>query len=76
MTNAARAILKQALRLDPVQRAELIDKLFHGFDAAPDARLDAAWAAEAESRIDACRAGKLPAVSAEAAFARLSRRKR
>lgn len=76
MTNTARAILKQALRLDPVQRAELINSLFQSFDTAPDARLDAEWATEAEDRIDAARSGRIPSASARTVFARIAKSKR
>lgn len=76
MTNAARAVLAKALRLDPVERAEIIDRLFRSFEAVPDARREAAWAKEAESRIDAHQAGEIPADPASTALARISKRKR
>jgi putative addiction module component (TIGR02574 family) len=74
MTQSAQAVLDQALRLDAVERAELIDRLFHSFDRTVDPAVDAAWAVEAESRLDAYEAGKLTADSADAVFARLARR--
>ena len=74
MTSATEAVLKDALRLKPVERAELIDGLFHSFDRAKDGRIDALWAEEAESRIDAYEAGELGSDSAEAVFARINQR--
>ena len=74
MTETARAVLEQALRLDPVERAELIDRLFESFDPQPDPRIEAAWAEEAERRIDAFDAGKISADSAEAVFKRIAKR--
>jgi putative addiction module component (TIGR02574 family) len=74
MTNATQSILQQALRLNPVERAELIDKLFHSFDKSPDERIDALWAVESESRIDAFDAGQISADSAEAVFERINKR--
>lgn len=74
MTRTTEAILQQALRLNPVERAELIEQLFRSFEPAPDARVDAAWKDEAESRIRAYEAGKIPADSAEAVFARIAKR--
>ncbi len=74
MTGAMRTVLEQALLLGPVERAELITELLHSFDAAPDARIDAAWAEEAEARLRAYRAGKIAADSAENVFARINRR--
>jgi putative addiction module component (TIGR02574 family) len=69
MTSASQNIFEQALRLNPVQRAELIDELFRSFDKRPDVL----WAVESESRIDAFDAGQISADSAEAVFERISK---
>jgi len=74
MTQTAKAILKRALALDPVNRAELIEALFRSFDRHRREEIDAAWAAEAESRLDAHAAGKISADKAEAVLARIGRR--
>lgn len=74
MKSAKQIILKQALNLDPVERAELIEQLFHSFDKAVDHRIDALWAEEAESRIDAYEAGQICADSAKAVFDRINKR--
>lgn len=74
MTRATQTILEEALRLNPVERAELIEVLFHSFDKTPDDRIDTRWAEEVESRIDAYDAGHIKADSAEAVFERISKR--
>jgi putative addiction module component (TIGR02574 family) len=74
MTTATQRLLQDALRLGPVERAELIERLFHSFDRTGDRRVDAAWAEETESRIDAYDAGRIPADSAEAVLARINQR--
>lgn len=74
MTTATETILKQALGLNPVERAELIEKLFHSFDTARDKKTEALWAEEAESRIDAHDAGQIGSDSAKAVFERLNKR--
>ena len=74
MTQTAKAILKRALALDPVNRAELIEALFRSFDRRGAARNDALWASEAESRLDAYAVGKVRADKAEAVFARVGKR--
>jgi putative addiction module component (TIGR02574 family) len=74
MTTATQAILKQALSLDPVDRAELIEELFHSFDKSYDEKIDARWAEESEARIDAYDAGKISADSAKAVFERINKR--
>ncbi len=57
-------ILKEVLTLKPDQKAELVDKLLSSLDQ-PDSVIDALWAKEAESRIDACEQGKIKALSLE-----------
>ena len=74
MTAIGNQILGQALDLDLIERAELIDELLHNFDAHPDERQTDAWRAEAESRIDAFEAGQLTEDSAETVFVRINRR--
>ena len=71
MTQATHAVLRQALALGPVDRAELIEALFRSFDSDVAGRIDALWAAEGESRIDAFDAGELTATEADAVFARI-----
>lgn len=65
MTRAITQILEDALRLRPIQKAELIDKLFHSFDHATDHHIDEAWSDEIESRIDAYDNGKISATGNE-----------
>ena len=74
MTTATQQLLQEALGLRPVERAELIEKLFRSFDRTGDQRVDTAWAEETESRIDAYEAGQIPADSAEAVLARINER--
>jgi len=74
MTTATQAILKQALSLDPVERAELIEALVRSFDEASEGKIDALWAEEAESRINAYDSGQICADSAKAVFERINKR--
>jgi putative addiction module component (TIGR02574 family) len=74
MTQTTKALLKRALTLNPVDRAELIEALFRSFDRRGSAQNDAQWADEAESRLDAYIAGKIPADTAEAVFGRIGQR--
>ncbi|MBF0541820.1 MAG: addiction module protein [Nitrospirae bacterium] len=66
-------IFKDALSLNPVERAELIDKLYHSLDISPDDKIDSQWAVEAESRIDAYNDGLIKADSADSVFKRINR---
>ena len=53
MTATARQILRDAMGLPPMERAELIDALLRSLNPSADQNLTDAWKAEAESRIDA-----------------------
>lgn len=57
-------ILKEAMKLSPAEKAELIDQLIWALDK-PDSELDKLWAEEAESRLAAYKRGELEAVSLE-----------
>ena len=74
MTAVAERIFNDALDLLPVERAELIEKLFQSFDCAARNAVDAAWAEEVESRFDAYDRGEIKASSAEDVFARINQR--
>ena len=74
VTEATKGLLEQALRLSPIERAELIGELFSSFERHQDDAVEAAWVEEAESRIDAYESGQLRADSAEAVFDRIGGR--
>jgi len=57
-------IFKEALTLEPSEKAQLIDKLIHSLDK-PDKEIDELWAKEAEDRIDGYEQGNLKAISLE-----------
>jgi len=73
MTAAARQVLREAMGLTSMERAELIDALLRSFDPKADDGIADAWRAETESRIDAFEAGELTDDSAQAMFARINR---
>jgi putative addiction module component (TIGR02574 family) len=55
-------ILKEALKLTPSEKAQLIDKLISILDK-PDKEIDELWAREAEDRLDPYDQGKIKAIS-------------
>jgi len=59
-----RELLEQALKLDPTERLELVDRVLHSLDR-PDPAIDSVWIEEAERRLNAYRAGKVRGISAE-----------
>ncbi len=60
MTTGTKQILKKALSLSPIERAELIEKLFDSFEFSDRESIDSLWADEAEKRIDAFERGSHP----------------
>ena len=74
MSAALDAVLRDAMLLDPIERAELLHRLFVSFDSAADETIDREWRWEAEDRVAAFPSGKIPADSADDVFKRLARR--
>ena len=73
MTATVQQILKSASVLSPIDRAELIEKLFLSFDHSDEHSVEAAWRHEVEDRFDAYDAGEIEASPAEDVLARISR---
>lgn len=61
---APKDIIEKALSLNPLEKADLVDRLLSSLDQ-PDQAITELWAREAESRLAAYEAGKLKAVSLE-----------
>ncbi len=53
MSARAREVLADALKLSPMERAELVERLFASFDFPDREEIDRLWAAEVEDRISA-----------------------
>jgi putative addiction module component (TIGR02574 family) len=70
MTVATESILKEALKLDPIERAKLIEHLFCSFDTQ-DSSVVKRCIEEAEDRIDAYERGELTSSPAEDVYRRL-----
>lgn len=64
MAANAEAILKDALQLPPIERANVVDKLLSSLDQ-PDKIVDEIWRKEIEDRIAAYEAGKAECVPLE-----------
>ena len=61
MTQKARDVLNQALSLSPLERAEIVEELLASFDRPERKEIDAAWAKEAEDRLNAYDRGEIGA---------------
>jgi len=75
MSASSEQILKDALALQPQERAELVEQLLATFQEPPDPHIDELWAREAEDRLDAYDRGELKAVPAAEVFNRIKQRR-
>ena len=73
MSPQANQVLLDALRLSPLERAELIEKILVSFSFPDRGAIDERWAAEAEDRIDAYERGEIQSKPASEVFARIER---
>lgn len=58
-------------KLEPAERAALIDVLWESLDEARIKEIEAKWSAESEDRIDGFERGELPAVDGPASLEEL-----
>jgi putative addiction module component (TIGR02574 family) len=68
MASPARQIESKALKLPPRERARLAERLISSLDDEVDPDAKAAWAREAERRLDELRTGKVKGRSAASVF--------
>jgi len=66
-------IIAEALKLSPVERAELAENLLSSFEFQSRKKIDALWAKEAENRIDAYERGEMAAIPAKDVFAEIEK---
>ena len=74
MTDRTERVLNDPLVLPPIERVELIQRLFQSFDISEDNHIDTAWTKEIESRIEAYDKGLLTASPAEDILTRINQR--
>jgi len=75
MPKHEKQILAEALKLPPVERAELVEDLLTSFEFQSRKRIDALWAEEVEDRIDAFERGEMKAILAKDVFAEIEKNK-
>lgn len=73
MSNNTQKILTEALELEPIERAELVDEILSSFEFPTRTSIDSQWALEAEDRISAYEKGKLTAISAKEVFEKIGK---
>jgi putative addiction module component (TIGR02574 family) len=73
MTPQSQQILRDALDLPPIDRAELVERILASFEFPARRDIDAAWAQEVEERIDAYERGQIGTAPAEDVFKEIDR---
>ena len=68
MTPQSEQVLREALDLPPTDRAELVEQILASFEFPARKDIDAAWAREAEDRIDAYERGEIRSSPASEVF--------
>lgn len=76
MSRNSQQLTDEAMALPPEERASLAEKLLESLDEEDQERIDAAWVAEAQRRIQALDSGQMGTVPADEVFRRLRERKR
>jgi putative addiction module component (TIGR02574 family) len=69
-------LFEEALKLSPIERAELIENLLASFEFRSRKTVDAAWAKEAEDRVDAYEIDEIAAIPAKDVFSEIEKNKR
>ena len=75
MTTHVKQILKRAISLPAIDRAELIEQILSSFDFPERKKIDALWAKEAEARLSAFSSGRMKTKSAQQVFRDIQRKK-
>jgi putative addiction module component (TIGR02574 family) len=73
MSSQAQQVLRDALKLSPVERAELVERILASFSFPERQSIDELWATEVEDRIEAYESGELKSTPAAEVFARIER---
>ncbi len=65
MSERSQSVIADALALPPLERAEVIDRLYQSLRSEREREIESAWAEESERRIDAYLAGQADTVPYE-----------
>jgi putative addiction module component (TIGR02574 family) len=74
MTPQSEQVLREALDLPPLDRAELVERILASFEFPARKDIDAAWAREAEERLDAFERGQIGSSPASEVFREIDQR--
>jgi len=69
MANTAESIVKEALKLKTIERAAVAEEILMSLHT-PNPEIDAAWAREADDRVEAYERGEIDVLPAQEVFAK------
>ena len=75
MTTHVKQILKKAISLPAIDRAELVESILTSFDFPERKKIDALWAEESEARLSAFSSGRIKTKSAKQVLRDIQRKK-
>jgi len=73
MKQTTREILEGAMRLPPVERAQLIELIIESFDVEPESDIQKMWINEAQRRLDLHKSGDGNTLTEEEVFNRIEK---
>ncbi len=76
MTPQSEQILREALDLPPIDRAELVEQILASFEFPARTDIDSAWGQEAEGRLDAFERGDIRSTPASDVFREIDQQAR
>jgi putative addiction module component (TIGR02574 family) len=76
MSPQAREVLADALKLSPMERAELVEQILSSFEFPDREKIDQLWATEVEERISAYERGDIGTTSASRVFEEIERNRK
>ena len=68
-------VLDEALKLGPMERAELVEQILASFEFPERKQIDELWAQEAEDRLEAYERGEIQSTPAKKVFDDIDREK-
>jgi len=74
MTDKSQAIVEQALKLSPTERAEVAEKLIVSLDEVPDTDVEQAWQEEVQRRLQQVERGEIELIDSDTVMAELRKK--
>ena len=74
MTDKTQAIVEQALKLSPTERADVAEQLLASLDEVPDTDVEQAWQEEIQRRLQQVERGEVELMDSDTVMAELRKK--